>query len=74
VLDELYRVAFRKKISRAIDELQADLDAWIGEYNERRLGDDAVEQALVQEDRATTPPVRPSGPRLPCRANSWAFR
>jgi len=27
VLDELYRVAFRKKICRTIDELQADLDA-----------------------------------------------
>ena len=29
--------AFRKKVYRSIDELQADLDAWIGEYNERRL-------------------------------------
>jgi hypothetical protein len=28
-LDEFYRVAFRKKIYRAIDELQTDLDAWI---------------------------------------------
>src|SRR6516165_2279494 len=36
VLDELYRVAFRKKIYRAIDELQADLDAWIAEYNGHR--------------------------------------
>ena len=36
VLDEFYRVAFRKKIYRTIDELQADLDAWIAEYNERR--------------------------------------
>jgi hypothetical protein len=36
VLDEFYRVAFRKKIYRAIDELQADLDLWIAEYNERR--------------------------------------
>ena len=33
VLDEFYRVAFRKKIYRAIDELQADLDAWLVEYN-----------------------------------------
>src|SRR5215203_3366850 len=36
VLDEFYRVAFRKKIYRTIDELQADLDAWLVEYNERR--------------------------------------
>ncbi len=31
-----YRVAFRKKVYRSIDELQADLDAWIKEYNEAR--------------------------------------
>jgi len=36
VLDEFYRVAFRKKIYRSIDELQADLDSWIAEYNEMR--------------------------------------
>jgi hypothetical protein len=29
VLDEFYRVAFRKKIYRSIDELQADLDTWL---------------------------------------------
>ena len=37
VLDEFYRVAFRKKIYRSIDELQTDLDAWITEYNGQRL-------------------------------------
>ena len=31
VLDEFYRVAFRKKIYRTIDELQTDLDVWITE-------------------------------------------
>ena len=36
VLDEFYHVAFRKKIYRTIDELQADLDAWLVDYNERR--------------------------------------
>src|ERR1700747_192766 len=36
VLNEFYRVAFRQKGSRAIDELKADLDAWINEYNEVR--------------------------------------
>ena len=34
VLDAFYRLAFRKKICRRIDELQTDLDAWIVEYNE----------------------------------------
>ena len=33
VLDEFYRIAFRKKIYRMIDELQADLDAWLVDYN-----------------------------------------
>ena len=36
VLNEFYRVAFRKKVYRSIDELQADLDVWIREYNEER--------------------------------------
>ena len=36
VLDEFYRVAFRRKIYRSIDELQADLDAWLKDYNETR--------------------------------------
>ena len=30
------RVAFRKKVYRALDELQVDLDAWLQEYNEQR--------------------------------------
>lgn len=36
MLDELYRVAFRKKIYRTIDELQSDLDGWVAAYNETR--------------------------------------
>jgi hypothetical protein len=36
VLNEFYRIAFRKKVYRSIDELQADLDVWIREYNETR--------------------------------------
>ena len=36
VLNEFYRVAFRKKVYRSLDELQADLDAWLAEYNESR--------------------------------------
>ena len=36
VLNEFYRVAFRKKIYKTLDELQADLDAWLKLYNEDR--------------------------------------
>src|SRR5215467_1424410 len=36
LLDEFYRIAFRKKLYRSIAELQRDLDAWIAEYNEAR--------------------------------------
>jgi transposase InsO family protein len=36
MLDEFYRIAFRKKIYRSIDELQADLDEWVSSYNEQR--------------------------------------
>ncbi len=36
MLDEFYRVAFRKKLYRTIEELQADLDAWMAHYNEAR--------------------------------------
>ena len=36
ILDEFYRVAFRKKIYRSIAELQTDLDEWMGGYNEVR--------------------------------------
>jgi hypothetical protein len=34
--DEFYGVAFRKKIYRSLDELQADVDDWLREYNEVR--------------------------------------
>jgi transposase InsO family protein len=36
VLNEFYRVAFRKKLYRTIELLQADLDAWLVEYHEQR--------------------------------------
>jgi transposase InsO family protein len=36
VLDEFYRVAFRKRIYRSITELQEDLDNWMRAYNESR--------------------------------------
>ena len=37
VLDEFYRIAFRKKIYQAIDELQTDLDTWLVDYNPASL-------------------------------------
>jgi transposase InsO family protein len=37
VLDEFYRIAFRRKIYNNLDELQADLDTWIKQYNEARV-------------------------------------
>ena len=36
VLDEFYRVAFRKRVYASVADLQADLDAWIRSYNEER--------------------------------------
>jgi transposase InsO family protein len=36
VLNEFYRVAFRKKLYTSLAELQADLDAWLEVYNEQR--------------------------------------
>jgi hypothetical protein len=33
VLNEFYRIAFRKKVYHSINELQADLDAWMCAYN-----------------------------------------
>jgi transposase InsO family protein len=36
MLNEFYRVAFRKKLYATLEELQADLDAWLAEYNEVR--------------------------------------
>jgi transposase InsO family protein len=36
VLDEFYRVAFRKKLYASIEDLQNDLDLWIKTYNAER--------------------------------------
>ena len=36
ILNEFYRVTFRKKIYRSLEELQVDLDAWMKMYNETR--------------------------------------
>jgi transposase InsO family protein len=36
ILNEFYRVTFRKKLYKTIDELQTDLDQWLKVYNEER--------------------------------------
>lgn len=36
MLDEFYRVAFRKKLYHSLAGLQADLDQWLRQYNEVR--------------------------------------
>ena len=36
VLNEFYRVAFRRRIYSSVEELQHDLDQWLREYNEVR--------------------------------------
>ena len=36
ILNEFYKVAFRKKIYQSLEELQIDLDDWITEYNLER--------------------------------------
>lgn len=36
ILQEFYQVAFRRKIYSSLEELQADLDAWISFYNQER--------------------------------------
>lgn len=36
ILDEFYRVAFRKKLYGSLEQLQADVDEWIEHYNQER--------------------------------------
>lgn len=36
LLNEFYRVAFRKKLYHTLEELQTDLDAWLEQYNQSR--------------------------------------
>jgi transposase InsO family protein len=36
VLDEFFRVAFRRKLYRSIDAMQKDLDEWMASYNNER--------------------------------------
>jgi transposase InsO family protein len=34
--EEFYSIAFRKKLYTSLEELQSDLEVWLGEYNEKR--------------------------------------
>ena len=36
MLNEFYRIAFRKKLYSSIQELQADLDRWLEAFNRNR--------------------------------------
>ena len=36
IQDEFYRIAFRRKIYNNLEELQADLDEWMQQYNSER--------------------------------------
>ena len=36
MLDEFYRVTFRKKLYSSLNELQCDLDLWLADYNQQR--------------------------------------
>lgn len=36
ILNEFYRITFRKKIYSGLEELQADLDEWMKQYNKQR--------------------------------------
>jgi transposase InsO family protein len=36
ILNEFYRVAFRRKLYHSLEELQTDLDAWLEHYNTER--------------------------------------
>lgn len=36
IQEEFYQVAFRKKIFHSIEELQADVDQWLWQYNHER--------------------------------------
>jgi transposase len=36
VLNEFYRITFRKKLYQSLEELQRDLDDWFDEYNNKR--------------------------------------
>src|ERR1700684_2504173 len=52
MLDEFYRIAFRKKLYETIEDLQADLDLWMREFNDAR--------PIRASGASERPPCRPS--------------
>jgi transposase InsO family protein len=62
MLDEFYRIAFRKKLYETIEDLQADLDLWMREFNDAR--------PIRASGASERPPCRPSLTRSRSRAKN----
>jgi hypothetical protein len=72
-LNEFYRVAFRKKVYRSTDELQADLDAWIKEHQGRWCFGKTPMQTFLDGSPARPAPTRTGRRRFAiARAGSLA--
>src|SRR5262245_21224283 len=67
VLNEFYRVAFRKRVYRSLDELQADLDIWVREYNR---ASEHPSYYVIEGKRLCWPGCDPAGYLGFCRARS----
>ncbi len=84
-LNEFYKIAFRKRVYRSLDELQADLDAFVDHYNHQRTHQgkrcqgrtpiatfvDALPLAL---DKQIDPPPKPPTETPPCMSEEAARR
>ena len=57
VLNEFYRVAFRKKLYRSLEELQADLDVWLAAVQRAA---DAPRPVVLWEDADADLPRQPA--------------
>jgi hypothetical protein len=71
MLDEFYRIAFRKKLYETIVDLQADLDLWMREFNEARphQGKWCFGKTPMQTFLDALPLARENPSRSPRRAN-----
>ena len=60
VLDEFYRVTFRKKLYNTLDELEEDLDIWLRDYDGERVhtGKYCFAKAPMQKFRDSIPLVK----------------
>lgn len=76
ILHEFYRVAFRKKIYKSLEELQTDLDQWLDHYNNERTHQGKMccgrtpMQAFLKHRAAFTKSAKNSGHY---RAIFWGF-